>query len=143
VATETGPDLEPGRLAVEALMDDTCTVTRPAVKGGAVELDPTTLRPLPGSGAVGLYDGPCTISAADTTAQEGTIGAQAQTRTRYKVKLPINGSPAGIRSGDVIALTSSRRDPASVGRTYVVDEEVTGTMSVSRILLATRKQPAQ
>lgn len=141
MATEHGPDLEAGRLAVEALMDDTCVIARPAPDGSKdVELDPVTLKPLPGQDATTLYDGPCTISPADTTAQESTVGGQAQTTTRYKLKLPINDSPADLLTGDQVTLSSSRRDPAAVGRTYLVSEETTGTMSVSRMVLMTRKQ---
>lgn len=138
MATENGPDLEPARLAVEALMDDTCRITR----GGGLSVDPDTLLPVASGGEVlypvGAEDGRCTLSAVDNVASEGQVGGQDQTSVRYALKLPRDVAPR-LRTGDVVLMTSSRRDPLVPGATFVIDEQLVKTMSVSSKVLLTRR----
>jgi hypothetical protein len=134
MATETGPDLEAGRLAVESLMDDTCVITR---LGPAGPIDPVTLKPIPGA-VIPLYDGKCTLSVPGSLLAERTMGGQQQTVLSYAVKLPINEAPI-LKSADILTLTSSRRRSLSVGSKFIVDAQVDKTMAVSSIVMLTRK----
>lgn len=136
MATENGPDLSAGQAAVEALMDDTCTVHRPGA-GGSVDLDPVTLTPVAVSGAL-VYDGKCLLKAVDQVAIEASQGGQAQTLLRYQLKLPLGS--LDLQSGDVVTITSTRRDPNAPGSMFLVDEQLVKTMAISITVLLSRRR---
>lgn len=138
MATETGPDLEAGRLAVEALMDDTCLITRQLL-ADAGAIDPITLKPIPGV-ILPIYDGPCTLVVPGSLLAERVSGGQQQTVLAYAVKLPINLTPL-LKSADVLEMMSSRRSPLTVGQKFIVDAQVFKTMAITSVVMLTRKIP--
>jgi hypothetical protein len=137
VATETGPDLEAGRLAVEAMMDDSCEIRRPA---GKAAIDPVTLMPTGAAGAL-VYSGPCILSLADTQPSEQAVAeGTSPTVARYVLKVPVGSiEAAGARSGDVVLMTSSRRDPAMSGQRLLVEDVAFKTMGVVRRIPLVRR----
>lgn len=131
----TGPDLEAGRLAVEALMDDTCLITRQLPPPGPI--DPITLKPILGA-VIPLYDGKCTLQVPGSLLAERVAGSQQQTVLAYAVKLPIGLAPY-LKSADILEMTSSRRQPMMVGEKFIVDAQVFKTMAISSIVMLTKK----
>lgn len=117
MSTTTGPDLTPARLAVERLMDDTCEIRRnvdgvdDAVLNQATGLleDPTPLEP--------FYTGPCSLR----------MSAQGVAST---IAVPL--AAPELLPGDVVKMTSTRRDPVLVGEAYVIKKPLYNSMAVSR-----------
>lgn len=131
--TATGPDLEGARLAIEALMDDVATVTRQGRATGA--LDPITLQPLPGPLTTLYANGPCTISIDNAQPQEVTTGGVNRVILNYAVRFPVNECPE-LKSGDLITVTYSRRDPLLPGKVLIIDTLVYKSMAISRKVIA-------
>lgn len=119
----TGPDLSPAVAAVERLMDDTCTITRdPAGTDDAVLNQVTGL--LEDNPESLIYSGKCSIrmSAAGVASY---------------ITIPL--SAPELLAGDVVLVTSTRRDPSLVNQSFTLKKPLYGTMSVSR--KATLEEP--
>lgn len=126
----TGPDLEAGRLAVEALMDDECVILRNADWHYDDEFDPDTgeLAP-PDPEWEELYAGPCKVrQVSERDRREG--GADLSTATHIGA-IPVGGEE-DIHRGDVLRVTDSRRDPLLIGREFTVRTIYYGTFTIQR-----------
>lgn len=146
MATKTGPDLSFAEVAIERLMDDTCAITRDVGGTASGTLDRNTGKIVDTSVALvygdGLSGGTGKCSLASTTIsslQFREEGGESIADTSYTLSLPLSFlrlhpecEPA---EGDVVQMTTSRRDPAEVGRGFKVGKVLTRTMSVSRKLI--------
>lgn len=149
MASTTGPNLAPARVAVERLMDDSCEITRPNLGTGTLdEASGKILSPTPtviynqtttGEGGRSLADaenlgGMCSTSRPDRRQASfhesgGRIIGNASPIGKIPVDAPL------IKVGDLYRITSSRRDPQLVGKVYRVAEVIFSTYSVSRRLV--------
>ncbi len=136
MSTTTGPNLATARRAVERLMDDTCVVTRDADGTLDADFEEATGRLLPQAPET-LYVGPCKVKSEGLLS--GTHGAQEGGGTinpriyTGAIPLDIDGVATPVfQVGDLLTITSSRRDPELVGRAFRVGETRYGTFSVSR-----------
>lgn len=146
MATTTGPDLTVAREAVEALMDDTCIVTRPGDPDDDVlDIDTgeigssSTATPVYGPDTLGFEDrelgSRCKFKpASDNQPDEQEWGGDTRPRRFYSIGLPWDAPD--VQEGDKIDCTSSRRDPLLVGQTFIVREVVYSTMLVQRRVTA-------
>ncbi len=129
----TGPDLSSARAAVEALMDDTCLITRDVEQFSDDVLDPVTgvLVP-PAPDTINIYSGRCKVSpegVQPSERREGGVDVYART---YRGAIPW-GSPMP-QVGDLMSITSSYRDPELVGKVFRVKSVAVSTFLVSRRL---------
>lgn len=101
------------RKAAEALMVDSCTITRP----GEPVTDPDT-----GDVAVGevaVYAGICKVQSKDSaTATPDSAGASFVFVSR-QVHIPANA--ADVQDGDVVTITASLLNAFTVGKQYRVE----------------------
>jgi hypothetical protein len=146
VATETGPDLEFGRQAVEALMDDSCDVYLPNAPHKQA-MDPGTLALTPTGGLRGakVYaDGRCKVKDATSNSRGGPVhaeGSQQLAVTASQIDFPLGDVPAsGFPVGSVVVMRSSRRNPFLVGNEYVIREQVEKTMAIKYGVLADKRK---
>ena len=101
-----------GRVSAEALMVDTCTVTRAT----GTTFNDTTGRT--GSTTATIYTGACRVKAYDTQAQTPVAGDREWTVYPYIVSLPI--AAAEVQVDDVITITDAALDPQLIGRAFIV-----------------------
>ena len=139
MATTEGPDLSAGQAAFRRLCDDTCSIRRSASKYDQDPLPDTYELPVE-LGEL-AYTGKCLVrpespeGARDVNPQTGSD----TTTGRYVVKLPFPDAAAFIAmDGDVITVTSSRRDPSLVGMRFIVVEGTARTMAVNRAMTCRR-----
>jgi hypothetical protein len=127
MATENGPDLTSAREAVERLMDDTCTIQAPA-PGGAI--DPATGEVVQFA-ADTIYDGKCKVrpGPGGEPEDESRGGDLREFATH---ELGILWDAPAIPRGALVTITSSRRDPLLVDRTFTAGRSVTKTFLVQR-----------
>jgi hypothetical protein len=124
------PDISPLIAIRAALMQDACTVTRPADAGATPDLDPDTGLPVPGTGSP-IYSGPCTLSDPSTALRGGrTSNDEAGVPDTRLLKLPIDS--AGLQPGDLVVVTASRFAPGLVGDRFTVDSESERSYATSR-----------
>lgn len=152
MATTTGPDLSFARQQVEALMDDTCVITRDHQGGrdDVLNQDTGELVTKPNDEAV-VYDetsigdggrelgARCKVSpmSADSAARNVSEGGNPLRTRYYRGSIPWDAPmPA---KGDELRLTSSRRDPELVGQLFYVEDVLTSTFLVSRRLVLERR----
>ncbi|HWB36616.1 MAG TPA: DUF6093 family protein [Rugosimonospora sp.] len=120
-----------GRAAAEALMVDTCTVTRETGR----TTDPVTGVVTPATSTV--YTGKCKLAqAGGGGAQAGggsssSVGNAAPTVVSYELHLPITA--AEVRPGDWVSVTSTL-DPQLDGRRWVVAGHMGKTYATARRL---------
>jgi hypothetical protein len=127
----TGPDLEAGRLAVEALFDDECIIRRDP--GGDLDdtLDLSTgqlTRPV-GHPKV-IYTGRCKVTKQQAQTRNLAEGGRAIAAGVYSGGIPVD-SPMP-KTGDTLTVTSSRRDPSLVKQEFRVGEVYVSTFAISR-----------
>lgn len=125
-----------GRSAAEALMTDTCTVTRP----GATEpvYDPgTDTYTYPGGTEV--YSGKCRVKQADTIDQDRQAGEAVVGARRYVVSLPM--SVTGVRRGDSVTVDTSVLDGALPGVVLRVLGAAKGSQITARRLACEEESP--
>lgn len=124
-------------------MDDTCVVVRPDRSDGVldrsngrlVEVEPPVVYD---DSTLGHQDRPlggmCKVKPSSDYSSERMVGERHQPTDNYTVGLPWD-SPR-IEIGDVVRVTSSRRDPHLVDREFLVKRIGQGTMLVQRRLTA-------
>lgn len=125
----TGATLR-GRAAAEALMVETCTITRP---GTAHTTDPTTGKVSYAGSA--LYSGKCRVQMM--TGTRGDALEQAGERA-FVVQSAIISVPAtvtGVRVGDVVKVTAAALDADLTNRQYRVQDVVHKTFVTARRLI--------
>ena len=113
-----------GQAAAEALMVDTCTITRVGTRTTdtttAVVTTPTTT----------LYTGRCRIQQAQAQAQREDIGEDHLLLLRLEVQLPM--SLTGLVVGDRITITAAADDADLVGRVFRVHDLAHKTHATAR-----------
>lgn len=102
-----------GRREAEALMLDTCTITRP----GEVVTDPETGDVT--NESVEVYSGRCKVQSKDAALSTPDAGEATFTVVSRQVHIPANA--ADIRDGDVVTITASRLNAFTVGKQYRVE----------------------
>lgn len=130
MATSTGPNIESGRRAVEALMDDTAMVLVEPTDPRTWPMDPITGQLTPPADTV-VYDGRAKLKP-DT---QGRIpveeGVLTYATADYTFGAPIHECPE-LLPGMRILMTSSRRDPGLPGQIFEVVQPIFGTLAVQR-----------
>lgn len=136
MATSTGPDLSFAEVAIERLMDDTCVITRDqgGTLTGTLDRDTGTIVD---SDLALVYDGKCSVASTTVSSTSNREeGDSLIPETSYTVSLPLsylrfhpNAEPA---QGDVVVVTSARRDPSLVNQGFKVGKILKRTMAVSR-----------
>lgn len=106
--------IQQGRIAAEALMLDSCSITR--VTGPAGPLDPVTGEKTPPPTAT-VYEGKCRIQTYEPQESRPESGDHAYAVQRYSVHIPVG--PV-VRVDDVVTVTSATLDPDLVARRYKV-----------------------
>lgn len=135
MATEIGPDLSAGQEAVEALMDDTCVITRNDAGDTDAVLDQNTGQ-LVQNPASTRYEGRCLLKApSGLVNRPAEQGGMFYTLSTYQLKLPLSELDESTepQPGDLVLMTSSRRDPAVVGKQFRILSVDVRTMAVSRV----------
>lgn len=105
--------LEQGRTAAEALMTDTCVITRVTGEPGPVDPETGLRDPAP---TATVYDGKCKIQTYEPHESAVESGNHVYTQQRYHLHLPIGAGPVAV--DDTADITASETDPQLVGRTY-------------------------
>lgn len=135
-----GPDLSAAREALEALMEDTCTILPPPDLTDDT-LDPDTLALAdPGPAPVQIYGpetepylGKCMVritgglGVGDHTIERG--GGYPE-RRNYSLGLPVDAPEVPV--GALVRIETSRRDPLLPGTEFVAGKSVRGTLIASR-----------
>jgi hypothetical protein len=101
-----------GRAEAEALMLDTCTITRP----GEPVTDPDTGDVT--NSAETVYAGKCKVQSKDSATAKPEVGEHTFTVVSRQVHIPANA--ADVRDGDVVTITTSRLNAFTVGKQYRV-----------------------
>lgn len=129
--TMTGPDLTQAKAAVEALMDDTCRITRDLAVDDSLP-DPITLRTNKGAGPIPFYNGRCKIKDL-TNGKSSTRfeGGKEYAVALYELGIPLDEAPV-LHRGDVVTWLTSRRDAGLVGRQFRVTEPIYKTFAIQR-----------
>lgn len=116
-----------GRVAAEALMVDTCTVTyvigthTDDFTGQVTEQRATR------------YTGRCKVQQPRASGTRVDAGAVTVTLVRLELHLPIAGTEVVAR-GDQVVITAAASDPALVGRTFRVAAEAHKSLATARRL---------
>lgn len=143
MATQTGPDLNNARAAVERLMDDTCTITIDAQGAGDDVLNDAdgSLTP-PDPDASTIYDDTttgdggralgarCKVSPAGLAPQTIIEGDVDISQRVYNGSIPWDAPMPPV--GGVLKVTSSRRDPQLVNEEFQIRSVVVSTFLVAR-----------
>jgi len=129
----TGPDVSAGEEAFERIMDDGCDVTRD-IGGTADALLDAVTGTLVQVGRVTVYSGRCLVrGATGSIAERGGAYPVQSNPTLYLplsfLRLAPGSEPA---RGDLVTVTSSRRDPNMVGQTYEILDIPSSTIAVAR-----------
>lgn len=103
-----------GRLKAEALMLDTCAITRP---GAPVTNLSTGVVTVP---TVAVYSGKCKVQQTVSQASNPTAGGHQFTVQDARLDLPVSAGP--VRVDDAVTLNSAVLDSQLVGRVYRVIE---------------------
>lgn len=135
----TGPDLSAGEAALERIMDDGCTVQRDVSGTDEAVLDQNTGE-LVQAGLALVYLGKCMFRGP---AGGGVVvrGDQVAVQSDPTARLPLSWfrlNPAQEpRRGDLLTITSSRRDPSTIGQVFEVKDIAAATITVARTLTLT------
>lgn len=133
VPLATGPDVSAGEEALEAIMDDGCSISRDLngtadailnqANGQLVQPAPTI-----------IYAGRCLIRGSEgSTVERGGAYPVQSNPTLYLPLSYLRLNPlAEPARGDLVTVTTSRRDPAMAGRVYQVDDIAGSTITVAR-----------
>jgi hypothetical protein len=103
-----------GRAAAEALMIDTCAITR---RSGPLATDPVTGKATAAS--TPIYSGKCKVQSKDSATSTPEAGEHSFTIVSRQVHIPANA--ADIKDGDLITITASALNAFTVGKKYVVE----------------------
>lgn len=103
-----------GRAAAEAIMRDSCTITRVTGEPGPINEETGEREPAP---TTTVYSGKCRVQTYEPQESTPDSGAHTYTVQRYAIHVPV-GTPAQV--DDDITITASVMDPDLVGRRYVV-----------------------
>ena len=114
--------LAAGRAAAEAIMVDSCVITR--VSGSPGPVDPATgertpaprvtVYPLPGAEAP--LDGRCKVQTFEPYESNRDSGGHVYTTQRYALHLPVGSGP--VKVDDQVQVTTAVADPQLAGREY-------------------------
>lgn len=133
VPAATGPDISAGEQALERIMDDGCDLTR-NLSGQADALLNSATGQLVQAGPQLLYSGRCMVRGTDGSVLER--GGAYPVQSNPTLYLPLSylrlNPLAEPARGDLVIITSSRRDPAMVGRRYEIDDIAGSTFAVAR-----------
>jgi hypothetical protein len=103
-----------GRAKAEALMFDSCVVTRP----GAPVTDPDTGAVTPSLSRI--YEGKCKVQQTIAQSSNPTAGGHLFTVQSTRWDTPVSAGPFAVN--DVVTMTGAVLDPQLVGRVYRVVE---------------------
>lgn len=107
-----------GRAEAEALMTDTCTITRP--DGPRVtNPDGTSTQP-----TIPVYTGKCRLQSRGDWSAERDIGEAGLVMLRTELQLPVS---VVFRVNDIVTITASSTQPANVGSTFRIRSEFVKT----------------
>lgn len=114
-----------GRLAAEAIMQDSCTIT-----AGAAEqvYDPGTDAYVTPAGA-SRYSGACRVKPQDA-GREVEAGAETVSLWPFLVSIPM--SVTGVELDDLVTITASPLDPSLVGLVLRVRQVAQGSHLTAR-----------
>lgn len=115
-----------GRRAAEALMTDTCTITRGV--GGPV-FDPGLGEYVAGAGEQ-LYSGRCRVRPRDNADQVVEAGGQNVSLFPYVVSVPVSSTAFDV--DDLVTVTASALDPALPGLVLRVRQVNIGSQVTAR-----------
>lgn len=110
--TEALPQLQ---AAAVSLMVDECVVTRAG--SGEWEPDPDTGYEVPPEPTV-VYEGPCKVATYAPYESTKDIGGKEVAVQRYSIHTPVGAGPFEV--GDVVDITVSANEPATLGREFRV-----------------------
>ena len=126
--------LERGRAAANALMTDSCRITRPGT--GEPVRDPETglvVDPAP----VTVYEGPCRVRAENAEVTEVDAGERQVGVVRWTVGIPVehpDWDTSGIGRGDTVEILTAAFDPGLAGRRFTVSAGFVGSQVTARRL---------
>lgn len=113
-----------GRVAAEALMVDTCTITRGSgelvtdPETGVVTAVGTPVYPTDAHIAAG-NNGKCKVQSKDSATSSPDAGGHSFVVVSRQVHIPANA--ADVKDGDVVTITASLLNDFTVGKQYRVD----------------------
>lgn len=103
-----------GRRAAEALMLDSCTITRDT---GELVTDYNTGQVTEQSETI--YSGKCKVQSKDSATATPDSGGHTYTVVSRQVHIPANA--ADVKDGDVVTITASVLNAFTVGKRYRVE----------------------
>jgi Family of unknown function (DUF6093) len=139
MATRTGPNLAFATKTFRRFFDDTCRITVDAGNPNDAAddvLDELTGELTPPTGSVRtIYSGACKFSPQLTSEPRWAHeGEGVEGKRFYNFSLPIN--TVTIPIGAKITVTSSRRDPRSVGEVFYAREQVINSWAIQCKIVA-------
>lgn len=111
-----------GRRAIEALMVDTCRITKPGVGKGPFN-EATGQRDKPAR--VQVYEGPCRLqvrSDINSNAVEAVVAEHEWTYRTATLQLPMAGT-GDLKPDYVVEMVTVPYDPSMVGKQYNMQAE--------------------
>lgn len=139
MATRNGPDLSFAQTTFRRFLDDTCKITRDAgapnnTFDDVLDLSTGALTEVtPGAGIVVIYNGACKFSPVLTSEPRYALEGEGQeVKRNYTLGLPKEARPALVRVGDEVTITTSRRDPMSVGQVFYIKEFIVNSWAIQR-----------
>jgi hypothetical protein len=117
-----------GRAAAEALMVDTCVISRRGTTGAFNE----TTGAYDVGASTEIYAGPCRVKPRDNADRVVQYGEQAVSFWPYIVSVPMSVTNVGLN--DIVTITASELDPALFGLSLRVREVLVGTHLTARRL---------
>lgn len=118
-----------GRRAAEALMADSCRITR--TTGPLGPLDPETGEKAPAPTAT-VYEGKCRVQTYEAQESRPESGDHVYAVQRYSVHIPAGTT---VRVGDVVTVLSATLDPDLTNRRYTVTGLLHKTFATANRLL--------
>lgn len=118
-----------GRAAAEAIMVDSCTITRSTGEVGA--LDPATGLQTP-TAPTTVYTGKCRVQTYEAQEARPASGQHVFSVQRYSVHIPAGTQ---VRVDDQVTISSATLDPDLTGRTYRVTGLLHKTFATANRLL--------
>lgn len=116
-----------GRVAAEAGMVDTCTITEDTVTGTNPDNGEQTAT------TATIYSGPCRVQQrVPGGARAADVGEAYQLMLRLEVQLPM--STTNLRAGQKVTITASVNDPDLTGRVLRIRELAHKTEATARRL---------